>query len=1017
MSPPDPPSDPKGVSGDRLPFPGTFRGPQIDTGDWSELVEMTEGTRLVVGGPGTGKTELLADRAAFLINKEIANSDQVLALSFSRETAADLRDRITSKAERSFGELSVCTFHGLARTLVEENSQEIFGAPQPPMLLTAPEQIQFVKEVLSEEDPGEWPLLYRRMLRTHTLAEELADFMLRCGEQRITVEDLASQAAERPAWKALPGFYQRYLHGLERHRKIDYTGLLLRANRALGRPELNGRTAARFPYILVDEYQEATLVQVEIVKKLVGGGCHLTAVADPRQTSFSFRGAERASVSDFSHTFGDVGTSKPEVFTLTNSFRVPEEVLSAAGALIGDDVALPAPAPHRGRVEFYVFHQDMAQYDWIASEMKRLHLLDRVPYSEMAALTRASHVLPALSRSLDRVGVPHTRPGARLIDHPAVRLVLDLAWVAERDHRRDPSPRTVAAVDRIMESVLLGPLFRLPQGRARELAIARRQQDRPWSEVLAERLPDARALSQLLEDPSWALNPPATTGFWELWRRIPQFQGVVESVRAPDHAHALFSFAQTLGRLAERSPLTSLLDYRSLTVEGRLEASPLLSPAHVGEEHVTLSTIHQAKGRQFQVVFIAGATEGVFPDTRPFRSLLESQILSRRHLDYFGLMEARLAEEQNLAYIAMTRAHQRVIWSATSPDLEEQRRTVSRFMVRLADRAGTGLAMPSARPAGSPVGSLETESYLRRTQKDLRQTSPRRLAAAMALAHPIRADLWDPRSFAGVRPPGSDLGLIDPGHVMSASQAEAYKTCPRRYALERRLRIRSSEDSTYARFGQLIHSVLHSVGERQKANRESRFDLAEAVEEFHRQLPHFDFGTPVVNRAFSERGEKLLTQLAERWRGERGEAIAFEKAVEANLGGVPWKGRIDRIDRLGDGRLRIVDYKASNNPITLKEAKVALQLGFYLWALSQTDPRASMAEFWFPLSEGNSWKRAFDPANLAEVTRSLEQIAQEIVSEASDPDPWPAKPSQACGQCQVRSLCPAWPEGQGAFST
>ena len=206
MSPPDP-------DGERL------RGREISPADWPDLIARVESTQLIIGGPGTGKTELLARRAAHLINSEITSSDGVLALSLSRETAVDLRGRFTSAARRSFGELSVGTFYAFARMLVEENCRELLGTTQPPMLLTAPEQVRFVKEVLADEPPEAWPLLYRRMLHTHTLAEELADFMMRCGEQRISPAELAVRAIKKPAWAALPGFYTRYLERLEREQK------------------------------------------------------------------------------------------------------------------------------------------------------------------------------------------------------------------------------------------------------------------------------------------------------------------------------------------------------------------------------------------------------------------------------------------------------------------------------------------------------------------------------------------------------------------------------------------------------------------------------------------------------------------------------------------------------------------------------------------------------------------------------------------------------------------------------
>ncbi|MXY73345.1 MAG: ATP-dependent helicase [Acidimicrobiia bacterium] len=998
-------------------------GRRISPGDWPGLIARTERTQLIIGGPGTGKTELVARRAAHLINSGIAPSDGVLALTFSRETASDLRGRIISGARRSFGDLSVGTFHGFARALVEEHCQMLLGSTLPPMVLTTPEQVQFVRETLGEELPEDWPLFYRRMLNTRTLAEELADFMLRCGERRVAPEDLAARADAKPAWAALPGFYGRYLERLRKQGKTDYTGLLLLANRALGVAHIGESTAARFPFVLADELQEATIVQTEILKKLVENGCHLTAVADPDQTSFSFRGAERASVQSFPSDFAALGNTPPEVFRLDTSFRVPAEVLAPAGELFADDRRLPTPASHSGQVDLYLFDQETTEHDWIAAEVKRLRLVEQVPYSEIAILTRTSHLSAGLSRALDRKRIPHTRPGARLIDHPAVRMVLDLAWVAAADVpdcRNHPEGLT-DSLDRAVESALLGPLFSLTQGRVAELKGVRRRHGLRWADVLSGRLPQAGALARLLGASSWAEKASATEGFWKLWNAVPQFTEIANSERLSDYRSALASFAQTLGRLAERSPGTSLLDYRTLILEGDLEASPLLPPHSPTGGRVTISTIHQAKGRQFDVVVIAGATEGVFPDTRPYHSLLEGQFLSRPDLDHFGLVQLQLAGEKSLAYTAMTRASRRVVWTATSPDLNEARRTVSRFMVSLADRVGHRLGGPAGRPASSPVGRLQTESYLRRTQRNITEAAARRLAAAAVLARPPRPGLWDARGFAGVRPPGPDTGLISSEHVMSASQAEAYQKCPRRYALESRLRLDTSDDNPYLRFGSLMHSVLEKSVRRSSEQGKAGLDLDDALEELTVRFAETDFGTPVLNRAWLERGTRLLEQLARRWAADGGRPIGFEESIEIEMQGITWRGRIDRVDRMEDGTLRIVDYKTSKSPMAVKDAAVSLQLGFYLWALSDEAPdkdRVSGAELWFPLCDTeSSWTRSFDPANLAEVLEDLREISEAIVAERADPVPWPPRPSKECGRCGVRSLCPAWPEGEGAFAS
>ena len=195
--------------------------------------------------------------------------------------------------------------------------------------------------------------------------------------------------------------------------------------------------------------------------------------------------------------------------------------------------------------------------------------------------------------------------------------------------------------------------------------------------------------------------------------------------------------------------------------------------------------------------------------------------------------------------------------------------------------------------------------------------------------------------------------------------------------------------------------------------------MPQALAELDAGLAELDFGTPVLNQAWRDRGAKLLGLLEERWQAERGEAVRFEDKVETELNGVTWRGRIDRVDRMGDGTLRVVDYKTSKNPMTHRDASVALQLGFYMWALFRSDPdnRVSAAEFWHPLCEKGSWKRSFDTTNLEEVVKRLDEIAQAIVYESAEPEPWPPQPSQECGRCSVRSLCPAWPEGKEAFTS
>ena len=141
-------------------------------------------------------------------------------------------------------------------------------------------------------------------------------------------------------------------------------------------------------------------------------------------------------------------------------------------------------------------------------------------------------------------------------------------------------------------------------------------------------LEDGEGLAALFSETGWATNRPAVEGFWHIWETLPQFVSVVEHPQRQDERAAWSSLAQVLGRLYERDPHATLVDYVRLTEDEEFEARPLLSYRAPRQDRLTLTTLHQSKGLEFDTVFIADAVEGVFPDLRSRESLLGSRHLS-----------------------------------------------------------------------------------------------------------------------------------------------------------------------------------------------------------------------------------------------------------------------------------------------------------------------------------------------------------------------------------------------------
>ena len=968
---------------------------RLDPNQWEGALADSDGPQLVVAGPGAGKTEFLVRRARHLIATGTA-PEQILLLAFSRRGAAGRRARIAAGLERSFSVIPASTFHSLAMRILEAHGP-VGGWNATPTLLTGPEHIELVAELLAAEDPAGWPLPFRPLLAIRAFAEEVADFGLRAAERMVDPDALA--AFGRDDWRALPGFFRRYRETLRARGRIDYGTLQVEALRVLEHPTTAAEFAGAFRYVLVDEYQDTNKVQARIDEQLDQGHRNLTAAGDPYQSVYSFRGAELSNVAEFPDRFRDAAGQPAKRIVLTTSFRVPATILDAAvrltaGAGLPGSAGPVQPAPGGGSVETYGFNQQSAEAEWIAAELQHVHLRDRVPYRRMAVLVRSKRrFLPELSRALDRRHIPHQRPDTRLADHRAVRPVLDLAEAAATGDAT------------ALRRVLMGPLVALTLSATRE--IERRATVRGWPAALAVAGEAVRPVTGLLADPSWAVGRAAADGFWHLWTTLPGLVGL--ALADAGDRRALSSFSQALDRLRERDPGAGLADYAAMVRSEDFEAEPLISFRDGDADRVTLTTLHQAKGMDFDIVMIADAREGVLPDLRARDSLLGTRHLSPGLSgDDRAYARFRVQEERRLAYTAMCRARTRVVWTCTVGSPDHADGAPSRFLSMV---AGVPLAdaVRSPQEHDTPTTPRDAEAWVRRRIGDARLPAAERLAALGTLA---AGDPWQPRPmshYAGILPPGPDTGLVGPSPSLSPSQADAYATCPRRYAFERRLGI-SHGGSKYAELGSLVHRVLEIVEREAVEAGHDHGDGTTATEVLRREFDPAAFDGPPWADSWQARAERILDHLYTYWPG-KGQAVGFETSVAFDLDGVAWRGRVDRAEQRANG-VHIVDYKTGTSVPKIDEAASAVQLGFYVLAAGDG---VAGAEFWYP-GDGPGKKksvtvRRFDMSQMPNVLADMTRVQHGILAEE-----WPTIPSEDCERCPVRIVCPEWPEGKEAFA-
>ena len=930
------------------------------------------------------------------------NPSRIIALAFSRRGVDDMTRRLAALIGTDANRVNIATYHAVAMRIVEARFEGI-GWTRSPTVLTAAEQEHYAAQVLATESRHSWPAGYGALLDSPVMAAEVSDFILRCHEQSVSPADLAAMDDER--FKAMAGFMTKYNDQLTADNRTDYGRILTEAVGALKRwPEI----AASHELVVADEYQDTSPAQAEMTFLLAAGTQNLVVAADPYQSIYSFRGTDINNVFAFPQA-AEVGLgTKADRIVLTTSFRVPAAILDAAVSVTGR--ALPggsgkvASVRSGGVVESHVFPTVHDETEWIASDIERVHLLEGVPLERIAVFMRSRTAFGNnLAVAFERRSLPHSFSESRLADEPIVRFVHDLVTAGSVDADTDNDEARLS-----MRRVLMSPYVGLTYGAVNELE---RLVDAGalWADVVSSGVPDGEHIAALLEDTSWAFTMNAVQGLWEIWSTLPCLVRVAIDDTYTQDRRAWSAFNQVLSRLADRSPGATLGDHASLVSGTDFESDPLYSFTDDSGGGVNIGSLHDAKGTEYDIVYVANAVEGALPDLRTRDSLLGTRLLNP-HLpaDANDYVAFRLDEERRLAYTATTRATSRAVWTATGSDDPAGGGQPSRFLPLICSPTPP-LMCPE------PLTPKSFEAALRRRARDPLEPLTRRLAAIDTLARGTDAGLADPLTRYGSRERGDD-GPITPDTIrLSPSQAAAYATCPRKYAVERFLLTRA-ETSDPMRFGNLIHHVLEHAERGAADEGRERSTYEEAIEHLEMAWDEHGFGDDAVGLSWKQRAIQTLDNLYTKW-PKSGAPVAFEKGLMLQIGGVDWLGRADRIEQRGP-ELHVIDYKTSTSAATVTEAKTSIQLGFYLLA-AMNDPELTAlgtftgAEFWYPRKDPNKHSivtRRFTMSSINEVHSVLEEITTSIVAEEFPPVVGPH-----CDACEVAFVCPAREEGREAF--
>jgi DNA helicase-2/ATP-dependent DNA helicase PcrA len=665
-------------------------------GPQREAVTYGEGPLLVLAGAGSGKTRVLTHRVAWLLATGQARPNQILAITFTNKAAEEMRERVAELVGGVEKRMWVMTFHAACARLLRMEAERL-GYTKSFTIYDQSDSLRMVKRCLEE-------------LEVDTKRYPPRSVQARISDAKNALVDAESyQEMQGSPFEEMVGqVYRLYERRMLEANAMDFDDLLMRAVNVLELFEdVRRRYQERFRWVLVDEYQDTNRAQYRLLQLLAGGHGNLTVVGDDSQAIYGFRGADVRNILEFEQDFPDA-----HVVKLEQNYRSTQTILSAANAVISNnrhnlEKHLWTDQGEGEKIVVAELDDEHAEARFVAGQIEALVSEDGMSRDEIAVFYRTNAHSRVLEDILVRYELPYQVIGGtkfyeraeikdavaylQLLVNPADQVSFTRVINSPRRGIGDTSQARIAGyantTGQTIWDVASAPETVPGLGAAAIKSVSRFTELIEGLRADFEDEPVAELMKATLE----------RSGYLDALRaeRTIEAEGRVENLEELVGVAAEFDANRAIEGDQELSPVEEFLQAISLYTDA--------DDLDKGESKVTLMTLHNAKGLEYQAVFMIGAEEGVFPHSR-------------------SLEEGNEEEERRLCYVGITRARKRLwLTYARSRRVFGQAGTgiPSRFLAELPDelveREGTnrqaatgwGLGQPVSRPRPSGASAAD----------------------------------------------------------------------------------------------------------------------------------------------------------------------------------------------------------------------------------------------------------------------------------------------------------------------
>lgn len=928
-----------------------------------------QGPILVIAGAGTGKTRVITERIAHIIHSGWCKNSEVLALTFTEKATAELEERVDRLMPLGYEAIPIHTFHSFCDRILREFGVDMGLSPSF-RILAGVEQWMFLKEHLFE-----FELNYYRPLGNPTaFIDALLSAFSRFKEELDSPETVIAAAGkiedklEAQRVLELGKAYQKYQELLTANDYLDYADLHYKVIGLFRlRPNILKHLQERYQYILVDEYQDTNIAQNTIVDQLAARHKNLMVVGDDDQSIYKFRGAAISNILQFEEKYPEA-----KHVVLTQNYRSNQAILDLAYASIQRnnpdrlevrakvDKKLKGQRPGSADlIQLAHFTRLDEEIDFVVEQIKYLHEEKGVSLPEIAILCRTNAQLLPFTEALKKQSIPYEFVSEKGLYQKEE--ILDL--IAFLRVLANP------ADDISFYRILCMPVWKIPMETVVTLLNQARKNYQPLSREVQK-----SEVSQLLRDTlndcfEFSRNHTAGETLYRFSQNIKLYEQwlAVNTIEAEERIMSIAAFFNKIREFERVSPRRSVIDfisYLDLAQEAGENPSARLEPAE--REGVFVSTVHGAKGLEFEAVFLPSLTNDRFPsanrkDTIPIPDELVHEILTEK--------EEHLEEERRLFYVAVTRAKEYLYllhsdFYGTSTALSPRKKKRSRFIDEIIEQVPMTV-----------VGQTHT------TEEPFSIPEP-------------------------VLPPASTRPRLT---QFSYSQLTQFKTCPRQYQYANIFKIPEPPAANLS-FGLSMHNTLREFYREVEQEKQARLFTEFKPDLSLRQLLKF-YDEKWIDQGYESRqhmelrrarGKEILTAFYEHFKEDIPRIRFLEKGFKLRVGEYTLSGRLDRADDLPDGTLEIIDYKTGRSK-TEKEVTEDLQLFIYALAAQECfGLKASRLTLYF-LDDQTRVSVEPDAKKLSAVKAEIQMIADEINRSNFVPTPSQHK----CQYCPFSKICGA----------